>query len=284
MTPINLIHDPAYQQYVAEFEQFQRAIAALHGVDPNLVRPTNGATGALHALFSITRIAASAPATNRQPQTHERPRALFSTYEYFDAIRLAQLYDFYLDRVPTHMSRYPIQHIMGRVEERSPSVLYISVPNNPTGMLLPQTELAEILRIVPFTTRVILDATLLHPQQYLTVPWLQNVAAEKDIVLVHSFSKSHGLVPDRVGYCVALQRTTADSIHPFAHAPHQQGMQKARALVHDTSMSELLLQRIQASDALLRAWNETQQAAVYYPSASHFACIELQKMSGSVCA
>lgn len=57
MISINLIHDPAYQQYVAEFEQFQRTIAAHHGVDPYLVRPTNGAIGLLHALFSVTRIA-----------------------------------------------------------------------------------------------------------------------------------------------------------------------------------------------------------------------------------
>ena len=105
----------------------------------------------------------------------------------------------------------------------------------------------------------------------------------KDIVLVDSFSKSRGLVQERVGYIVALRKETARRIHPFAHAPSADGMNLATAVLNDTNYHLAILAKVQESNTWLTAWNGTQKLATYYPSLANFACIKLKKMSGSEC-
>lgn len=269
---INLTYDPQYGALTNTFLEFRADLAQHLEVDPDSVIPTNGATGGLDAIFSATGL------------HHGRKRvALLASLEYFDALRMLGLYEYDLTTIPNDGICYPTAKVIDALKRVCPDLYYISVPNNPTGFLLPQEDLDELLNAIESGTRVVIDKTLVHPDQYCSAKELIKRYGDKDIILVDSFSKSQGLVQERVGYIVALRKETARSIHLFAHAPSAGGMSRAMTVLKHTDFRDALFAKIRESHNLLSAWNRTQKFATYYPSNANFACIELRKMSGSEC-
>ena len=268
----NLTQDHEYGRFVNVFKQFQERLAELNGVEPDLVRPTNGATSALGAVLSATRIN---DANKNRPST-----ALVASLEYFDVFCMLAMYGFDMATVKNEGILYPTEEVIRKLETK-PSVLYLSVPNNPTGALLPKEELEEILKCAD-ETRIIIDRSLVHPDEYCSGSELHKKYADKDIVVVDSFSKSLGIVRDRVGYFFGLQSTTINSIHPYAHAPHLQAMAHVMGLLEDTSIITEIIHKQRTSDAILRARN-WKQGMQYHPSLSNFALLELEPMSGEEC-
>ena len=92
-----------------------------------------------------------------------------------------------------------------------------------------------------------------------------------------------GVVKDRVGYLVAFQPKTIDSIHSYAHTPNVWGMTQVMGLLEDASVVEELVRKNLKSDEILREWNSTQDGAKYSPSLSNFAIIEINSFSGKEC-
>lgn len=269
---INLSYDPQYGTLTNRFLEFRADLAQHLEVDSDSVIPTNGATGGLDAIFSATGL------------HHGRKRvALLASLEYFDALRMLGLYEYDLTTIPNDGICYPTAKVIDALKRVCPDLYYISVPNNPTGFLLPQEDLDELLNAIESGTRVVIDKTLVHPDQYCSARELIERYGDKDIVLVDSFSKSHGLVQERVGCIVTLRKETARCIHPFAHAPNAVGMSRATAALENVNFLHAIFAKIQESHNLLSAWDRTQKFATYYPSNANFACIELRKMSGSEC-
>ena len=272
---IDLRYDPRYGALTTEFFDFRAELSEINNIDPRLLRPTNGATGALGAVFSSRRM---------QDVRQGKPSsALMASLEYFDAHRMLVLYGFDVQKVPNPSIEYPVAEVIDALQGE-PSILYLSVPNNPTGKLLPEEELDRILYHASSETRVVIDRTLVHPQEYCRMDLLGKRHSGKDIVIVDSFSKSLGLIKERVGYFMANREETIVGIHPFAHAPNSIAMNCVRELL---PIQEELLKEVTArhdqSNELLRKWGESQSTVVYHPSISNVALIELLEMSGEGC-
>lgn len=205
---------------------------------------------------------------------------MLASLEYFDVFRMLSMYGFNVTPAKNNGIQYPTEEVIRKLESK-PSVLYISVPNNPTGTLLPREELEEILKHAE-STRVVIDRSLVHPDEYCSGDELHKKFSDKDIVIVDSFSKSLGVVRDRVGYFFGLQHSTVNSVHPYAHAPHLQGMTHIMGLLDDTSIIEEVIRKQQNSDAILRG-KDWEPGLHYHPSISNFALVELDFMSGEEC-
>lgn len=83
-------------------------------------------------------------------------------------------------------------------------LIFISTPNNPTGLICHRAEVDEFMRRVPDHVVVVFDesyrdfvddADYPDPAHY--------VAAGRDVIVLRSFSKSAGLANLRVGYAIA---------------------------------------------------------------------------------
>lgn len=81
-------------------------------------------------------------------------------------------------------------------------IIFIANPNNPTGALIPQDKVDTFVARVPENIVVVFDEAyfefLDHPPDTL-----QYVRSGRDIVVLRTFSKIHGLAGLRVGYGVA---------------------------------------------------------------------------------
>lgn len=273
---INLTYDPDYAGLTNKFFELRTALADYYQVPPGLVVPTNGATGALDATFS--KVAATVAGMCC------RASALLSSTEYFDAVRMLRLYNFDLNAVPCDGILYPTAKVIDSLQKICPSLFYVSMPNNPTGVILSEFDLDEILDAVLASTRVIIDRALIGAPGYCSPSSLKRRYGDtKDIVVVSSLSKTHGLVGERVGCIIALKKDVADGIHPFAHAQSAHGMQQAIESLNSSTYAVELHEKIRRSHEILMNWNRSQDRAVYHSSDSNFACIGLTAMSGSAC-
>jgi len=88
----------------------------------------------------------------------------------------------------------------GRIIERSKSadILYLDSPNNPTGYQIPKREMIRIAK--EFDGMIILDEAYADFAEYSMT---KAAKKSRNMVLVRTFSKSHGLAGLRIGYFVA---------------------------------------------------------------------------------
>ncbi len=77
-------------------------------------------------------------------------------------------------------------------------VIYVCNPNNPTGSLTPKEDIEYIVANKPKNAIVLLDEAYIHLAKS-TEPASYLVAAEKDIIILRTFSKLYGMAGLRAG-------------------------------------------------------------------------------------
>ncbi len=83
----------------------------------------------------------------------------------------------------------------------SAGVFYICNPNNPTGTLTPREDIEWLLANKPNGSIVLLDEAYIHISEARTCSDL--VAADKDLVILRTFSKLYGMAGLRAGAALA---------------------------------------------------------------------------------
>ncbi len=86
----------------------------------------------------------------------------------------------------------------------STKVVYLCNPNNPTGTTFGQELFDELLDAIPDDVLVVYDEVYFHFVTGMDLPDAKAaVKAGKNLLIVHSFSKSYGMAGLRVGYGIA---------------------------------------------------------------------------------
>ena len=84
------------------------------------------------------------------------------------------------------------------------AIIFIANPNNPTGLLIPPSELRRLLHHIPESTLLVIDEAYYEytpeKQRADTVAWL---AQHPNLVITRTFSKAYGLASLRLGYALA---------------------------------------------------------------------------------
>ena len=83
----------------------------------------------------------------------------------------------------------------------SPGAYYIVNPNNPTGTMTPREDIVWLLKNKPAGSVVIVDEAYHHFSEHESV--LDQVAADKDIIVLRTFSKIYGMAGIRAGFAAA---------------------------------------------------------------------------------
>lgn len=113
-----------------------------------------------------------------------------------------------IDQVPLKGDEFEID-VEGVLASMKPEtrLIYLCNPNNPTGTFFGQETLDSIVDALPANTLLIYDEVY---YQYATSAGLpdaiKHVRNNKNIAIVHSFSKAYGLAGLRVGYAIAPSR------------------------------------------------------------------------------
>ncbi len=167
-----------------ERESVERQVAAHLGVDPAGLLLTNGVDEAIH-LICETYLEPGDQVLIVVPT--------FSMYEIYAAATGAQVIT--IPAGPEFC--YPTDDVLARISPRT-RLIAIANPNNPTGAVVPKSDLLRILRAAP-------DAAVLVDEAYFDFygeSMLAEAASHPNLFVARTFSKAYGLAGLRIGVLV----------------------------------------------------------------------------------
>jgi len=208
-----------------EYEKSVRRLAASFGVRPSEMLLTNGVDDALRLLMEVFI----------QPGDSVLiPEPTFSMYRFFSQVAGARIISVRFDKE----MNFPLDETL-RALTRSPHILFIANPNNPTGTLLDETALERILDAAP-RTLVLVDEAYFEFSGLTVLGWIRR---SPNLVVSRTFSKAAGLAAVRLG---AL----------FARADVIAGMRRAFTPYPVNSLALVAAEAAQSDGKFLRAYIE----------------------------
>ena len=114
---------------------------------------------------------------------------------------LTALFGATIAEVPDRDHRFDLDAILAAITPRT-RVVFIANPNNPTGTLVRQETLDRFMENVPNEVVVVFDEAYF---EYLEAPpdTLRFVRQDRNVIVLRTFSKIHGLANLRLGYGMA---------------------------------------------------------------------------------
>jgi histidinol-phosphate aminotransferase len=192
-------------------------IAALHGMEPEQVLVTAGSTSFLD-IISRTLLA---PGLNAV--TSERSFIMYPVVTRAAGAELIQ--------APMRNDRYDLDALLAAIDRRT-RVVFLANPNNPTGTVAGAREVERFLDRVPERVTVVLDeayydfaSSFARIRGFEYSRSLDYVRQGRNVVVLRTFSKTHGLAGLRVGY-------------GFAPAAFLQYLARMRTVFSVTSIAE----------------------------------------------
>jgi histidinol-phosphate aminotransferase len=235
-----------------EYQATTRRLARFFRVRPDEILLTNGIDDALH-LLSDTFIERGDAVLLAEPT--------FDMYRFFAELAGARVIALRYDEE----MRFPIAGVL-RELRRSPRVLYIANPSNPTGTLVQPAALRRILRAAP-RTLVFVDEAYFDFSGLTVLSWIRRYP---NLMVSRTFSKSAGLAALRLGCLFA--RPEILSVMRRASTPYPvntAALVAAEASISDTRFVRKYTREVLRSRVLLEK-GLTRLGARVYPSAGNF--------------
>jgi histidinol-phosphate aminotransferase len=163
---------------------FSKLQGDLEGLKPNYVMPFAGSSAPLHqAVMAFT--------------SPERP-LIMGDPGYEAADRAARFVGAKTIKVPLTKT---FAHDVKAMVKASPTagVIYICNPNNPTGTMTPRADIELVLANKPAGSILLLDEAYVHLLGKNLPVGSDLVAADKDIIILRTFSKLYGMAGLRAG-------------------------------------------------------------------------------------
>ena len=164
--------------------ELREAIADWHGVDPSMVFAANGSNEVLQTIL-LTYAGAGRRVATFEPtyQMHAQIARVVGS-EVVEGERNA---DFTLD--PAEMRRVVDQH--------DPHVVFLTSPNNPTGLVEPAARIGELLEVA--NGLVVADEAY---AQFADWSALSMIDEQRPLVVTRTFSKTWSMAGVRLGYAI----------------------------------------------------------------------------------
>jgi histidinol-phosphate aminotransferase len=239
-----------------EYEVTTRRLARRFGVRPAEMLFTNGVDDALRLIMD----------TFVEPgNTVLIPEPTFSMYRFFAEIAGGRVEAV---RYESDL-QFPLAATL-RALRRSPRVLCLANPNNPTGTLLDRSALRRILDAAP-RTLVLVDEAYFEFAGLTVLPWIRRRA---NLVVSRTLSKAAGLAALRLGVLFA-RADLADALrractpYPVSAA----ALVAAEAALADRQFLRRYVREVLASRALLALGLERLGVRVF-PSAANFLLVD----------
>jgi histidinol-phosphate aminotransferase len=235
-----------------EYEKSVRCLAGYFGVRPAEMLLTNGVDDALRLLMEVFIEPGDAVLI---------PEPTFSMYRFFSQAAGARVISVRYDEA----MNFPLKATL-RELRRSPHILFIANPNNPTGTLVDEASLARILDAAP-RTAVVIDEAYFEFSGLTVLTWIRE---RPNLIVSRTFSKAAGLAALRLGALFARADVIAAMRKAFTPYPvNSLALTAAEAAMADGEFLREYIRDVLESRAQLARGLELLGARVF-PSAANF--------------
>ena len=170
---------------------------------------------------------------------------------------------------------FPIRDFIKGIKEFKPNIILLTTPNNPTGKPIKDAELIEIIKSTPKNMIILLDRSCVNVLPEISTKELFLMFKNKKLTVLHSFSKSHSLSEERIGYLATNNKEIADFLYNKRDLDHNNNALKR---LMETIDNKMLIQNkinmIKECHIILRN-NFANKKSRYLESYSNFALIKL---------
>lgn len=239
-----------------EYEQSTRRLAEYFGVKPSEMLLTNGVDDALRLLMEVFI---------EPGDTVLIPEPTFSMYRFFSQAAGARIVSVRYDGA----MNFPLEAILRQLK-RAPHILFIANPNNPTGTLVGEADLALILDAAPRTV-VLIDEAYFEFSGLTVLPWIRE---RPNLIVSRTFSKAAGLAALRMGALFACAEVISAMRRAFTPYPvNSLALVAAEAALKDDGFVRGYVQDVLESRHQL-ACGLDQFGARVFPSAANFVLVD----------
>lgn len=162
-----------------------------------------------------------------------------------------------------------VDALIARANELRPAIVYIANPDNPSGTLLPATEIVRLFEALPSETLLFLDEAYADfvDEHYVFPPLLHG-----RLLRVRTFSKAYGMAGARIGYLISTPRNVVTFQKIRLHYGLNRNAQiGALASIEDDSFRAYVVEQV------------AQGRKEYYALASSLGTRALQSHTNFVC-
>ncbi len=239
-----------------------RAIAARHGVAPEMVRVGNGADGLIRELCVAYLEDGDEVLTSA---------STFPVYDISASVMRARMV-----KTPLKNFGFDLTAIAAAITDRT-KLIFICNPNNPTGSVLNANEVAEFMAVVPDHVIVVFDEAYYEFVDAADYPdslgYLR--AGRRNVVVLRTFSKGYGIAGIRLGYAfaqpelLAPMRASAESF-PVNRLAQVAGL---AALEDDEFLARIVAVNAAGRTTLYREFARLELACL--PSQTNFVLVRV---------
>lgn len=184
--------------------------------------------------------------------------------------------------VPLKNGVHDLPAMMDKVTSRT-KIVWICNPNNPTGTMVTHQEIADFMAQVPEHVLVVLDEA--YAEYNLTSDYpdgFQLIKEYRNLILLRTFSKIHGLASLRIGYGIGdpqVIRSINQVREPFNTSRFAQAAALA-SLGDDEFIAEC---RKNNAAGMAYLYGEFDRLGLsYFPSIANFIMVDVQKPAEEV--
>ena len=237
------------------------AIARYLGVPADRIALTNGLDEGIMAL-SVARLRADIGGPQLEAIV---PEPAFEIFRFDTGVaggRLVQV-------MPRADFSLPLDEVLAAITPRT-RVVFLTNPNNPTGVAMPLDAIRTIARRVPPEAVVFVDEAY---AEFAGTTFIPELAAFPNVIVGRTFSKAFGLAGLRIGCLVGA----ADVLNPVREAIPVYSVNVAAAVAVMAALDDLdhlhrYLRQVAESKALLYAACD-RLGLKYWPSQSNFVLV-----------
>ena len=207
-------------------EELRGKLAEVHGLRPDQIIVSNGLTD----LLSVIARTCLSPGQNAI--TSERSFVAYPTAAESARARLIE--------IPTQDNGYDLEAIAKAVN-RDTRVIFLSNPNNPTGTLVTADQTDWLLNRIPDPVLLVIDEAYFEFAQDFAAREkvhysrsLDLVRERRNVIVLRTFSKVHGLAGIRVGYgCCSAELVARLTVQRSIYSVSQVAQAAAMAALAD---------------------------------------------------
>jgi histidinol-phosphate aminotransferase len=237
------------------------AVAAYLGVDADRITLTNGLDEGIMAL-AVAYLRPSA--TEAAPEAIV-PEPAFEIFRFDTAVaggRLVQV-------MPNSDFSLPLDAVLAAITSRT-RVVFLTNPNNPTGIGMPLEAIRTIARRVPAEAVVFVDEAY---AEFAGVSFIPDLPSYPNVIVGRTFSKAFGLAGLRIG-CLVGAPATVDPIRRAVpvYSVNVAAVAAVQAALGDLDHLNGYLRQVAESKALLYAACD-RLGLTYWKSSSNFVLV-----------
>src|SRR6266404_3724726 len=152
--------------------------------------------------------------------------------------------------------QYDIARLKTEIKKTQPDVTIVCSPNNPTGCVISDRDLASFLKETPGI--VVVDEAYHEFAEHSVVPLLQD---HENLVVLRTFSKAMALAALRIGYLLTapeLAREIGKALLPYNINAFSQTAAEVAVEMYESQLRPLVMQIISERERLFGALSEIE--------------------------